>query len=254
MNTSALLDRLRAVRQGGPLIAQVPGVEQPRSLQEAYAIAEALSEPNAVVAGYKIGATSERGRQFLGLQAPFFGRIFKDSLHRSPATLRRNGRVLSLEAEIGCQIGVDLPPRGAPYSRGEVAASIRRALPLIEINCPSYTAAFEVGGLCLVADNGVNAGAVIGYPGSVSLDSIGASRVEVRVEGRAPVCGAVTPLPDDPLSSLTWLANALNDAGLQLRSGDIVATGAMTPPIDIDHESNVFADFGRLGAVQITVI
>ena len=254
MNILSLLERLQAVRRGGPLIDAVPLAERPQMLQEAYAIAAALHSPGTEFGGYKIGATSARGRQLLGLAGPFYGRVVKDTLSRSPASIRLGGRTLALEPEIGCQMGVGLPTRGKPYSRGEVAASVRRVVPLIELNCPSFAAPFEVGGLCLIADNGVNVGAVTGYPGSSGLDAIGASHVEVRVNGGAPVRGAPMPVPDDPLSSLAWLANALIEAGLELQAGDIVATGAMSAPIDIAQEANVVADFGLLGVVQVSLL
>ena len=190
MKPLSLLERLQAVRRGGPLIDAVALAQRPQGLQEAYAIAAALHTPDTEIGGYKIGATSARGRQLLGLAGPFYGRVVKDTLTRSPASIRLGGRTLALEPEIGCQMGVGLPARGTPYSRGEVAASVRRVLPLIELYCPSFAAPFEVGGLCLIADNGVNVGAVTGYPGSSGLNVIGASRVEVRVNGGAQVRGA----------------------------------------------------------------
>jgi 2-keto-4-pentenoate hydratase len=202
------------------------------------------------IAGYKIGATTRRGRELLGLDAPFFGRIMRNCVYRSPVTLKLSGRSYAVEAEIGCELGSDLPPRGTDYTRAEIIASVRRVIPLVELNQPSFAAPFEVGGLGLIADNGVNAGAIIGAPGSVGLDAIQHASVSMRVNGLQGSGGRAARSPDDPLSMLTWLANFLARRGTGLCAGQIVATGAMTAPVNVAVECVLEADYGPLGSVQ----
>ncbi len=206
------------------------------------------------IAGYKIGATSARGRQILGLKAPFYGRILADTLYPSPATVRLGKRTFAVEAEIGCELGADLPPRAAPYTRAEVAASVRKVLPLLELNAPSFSQPFEFGGRCLIADNGVNAGAVIGTPGSMDLYVIGETHVKITVNQADMARGAPAAAPDDPLSSLTWLANTLSRHGTGLLDGQVIATGTMSAPLDIAADCTLEADFGALGRAQIVFV
>jgi 2-keto-4-pentenoate hydratase len=253
MKFRPLLPLLKTARDGGPLIGDTSGLAVPTTLEEAYAIADRLmaDEP---IAGYKIGATTQRGREVLGVDAPFFGRIARRDVYRSPVTLKLTGRSYAVEAEIGCELGNDLPPRGAAYTRAEVIASVRRVVPLVELNQPSFTEPFKAGGLCLIADNGVNAGAVIGAPGSVGLDAIQHSAASLSLNGSKQCKGSAARNPDDPLSMLTWLANFLSRRGVGLCAGQIVATGAMTAPLDIDTECTLEADYGALGRVQVQFV
>lgn len=250
----SLLARLRAVRAGEAPIEVVDASERPADLEAAYELARQLVG-DARIAGYKIGATSPGGRAFLGLDAPFFGRIVEGSLHRSPATLRVGSGLLTIEAEIGIEIGVDLPPRSRPYTRSEVAAAVRRVVPLVELNRPSYRDPMSVGGLALVADNGVNAGAVIGSSGIIGLHAIRDARVTLSFEGLGPLEGKpMSAAPDDPLSCLEWLANALPEHSGGLVTGQVVATGAMTTALPVPHDGTAVADFRALGSVQIQFV
>ena len=173
---------------------------------------------------------------------------------RKSVNLRIAGRVLALEAELGCELARDLPPRAKPYSRAEVAAAVRKVVPLLEINAPSFRRPLEIGGLCLIADNGVNAGAVLGAPGAVRLDVIAHARVTLRVNGRGQAEGQAASCPDDPLSALCWLANQLRGEAGGLLAGQVIATGAMAPPVEVTSECMVEADFAALGALQVTFV
>lgn len=252
-DAAALLTRLRAARATGVVLPTPLPSERPPDVASAYEIAAILTQGHAH-AGWKVGATNERARATLGVTEPFYGRILQDTVHRSPATIRLCGRTLTLDAEIGLELGTHLPARPAPYSRGEVAAAVRRVLPILEVNSPSFVEPFEAGALCLIADNGVNAGAVLGSPGSVRLDEIPTVRVTLKLDGERVVSGAVPPLPDDPLSILLWLVNTLSTQGLSLEAGQVVATGALAPPLELAREAQVEADFGALGGAQANLV
>lgn len=253
MRESALFVRLAEVRAGAPRIDEVPPAERPPSLAAAYEIAAALTHGQPL-AGYKVGATSAAGRDLLRLTQPFYGRILASSLQRSPGVVRCAFDTLAAEPEIAFELGTDLPPRERPYARGEIAAAVRRVLPIIELNAPSFIKPFEAGGLCLIADNGVNAGAVVGGPGAVRLDIITETQVSLSIDGQDTGHGAAPAAPDDPLAVLCWLANTLAAQGTGLAGGQLVATGAMTAPITIATECVLEADFGLLGAVQVTFV
>jgi len=250
MKPGGLLRRLQAVRAGGALIEELKAFERPASVAMAYDIAARLTQGEAV-AGYKIGATSEAGRRLLKLRQPFYGRILARTLQRSPATVRSGVHGVAAEPEVGLELGTPLRPRRKPYTRGEVAAAVRRVLPLIEFNAPSFRDPFACGGLCLIADNGVNAGAVVGQAGITRLDVIAQVQVRVTLDGREHSRGTAMAAPDDPLSSLCWLANTLAAHGVGLESGQIVASGALTAALHIRGECSLEADFGALGAVQV---
>jgi len=253
VKSTGLLKQLQSVRCGGPLIERIVRRDQPGSLQAAYRIAAALTA-GAPLAGYKVGATNARGRALLRLKQPFYGRILQDTLYRSPATLRLGPHGYEVEMELGCELGTALPARSKRYTRAEVAASVRKIVPLIELNAPSFRKPMEVGGLCLIADNGVNVGAIIGTPGSRDLYTIGEARATLSLNGVAVQQGQPACAPDDPLSALIWLANALSKHDIGLQEGQIVATGALAPPLAIREDCTLEADFGALGGVHVTFV
>ena len=57
----------------------------------------------------------------------------------------------------------------------------------------------------------------------------------------------------DPLASLTWLANHLSRAGVGLNNGEWVSTGTCTGLDPMAVGETAVADFGDLGAVELTL-
>ena len=206
------------------------------------------------VAGYKVGATSAAGQNALGLQEPFFGRTFTSRILRSRARWRDGRTGDTVEAEVGVSLARALPHRAAPWSASEVRSAIHRFLPLLEVNRPSYTRPFEVGGHCLIADNGVTQALVRGVRGvAPGRRSFARERVVLTINGREVARGCADVVLGDPLRAVVWLANELNKRGAGLSAGDVVATGAMTPPIPIAEDDNVVARYSSLGSVALRV-
>ena len=259
MSLHEFADKLLSVRAGAPDLDHVPESLRPRDLAEAYAVADllvaALAPVLGVVAGYKVGATSTQGQQLLGLTEPFFGRNFARRIQRDGASWEAAGRPCSAEAEVGFVLGKDLPARGSAYSLSEVRAAIERVVPLLEINRPAFKRPFEVGGLCLVADNGVTQGLVIGGPGSALLadGSLGGETVRMFHNGAHCAEGTAAVVLDDPINAVCWLANALRVRGGGLHAGVTIASGAMTPPIPLVAGDRIVAEYSTLGRVAINV-
>jgi len=57
----------------------------------------------------------------------------------------------------------------------------------------------------------------------------------------------------DPCTALAWAARELAARGSPLRAGDIVTTGAATPPVPVPPDDTLVAEFGRLGTVSAVV-
>ena len=55
-----------------------------------------------------------------------------------------------------------------------------------------------------------------------------------------------------PLEALTWLANALSDAGITLERDQIVTTGTVTGFNLAQAGDTAVADFGPLGTVEVS--
>ncbi len=255
-----LAARLLEVRGGAPLLDPPPAGLAPPDLASAYAAAHrvvaALEATLGPVRGYKVGATSAGGQKMLGLDEPFYGCEPARAVLESGATWHSLGRAYTVEAEVGFVVARDLPPRAAPYGEYEVRDALALAIPLFEINRPAYARPFEVGGLWLVADNGVTHGLVTGGPGAaVAAAAARLADETVRMTRNGAPCaeGSASVVLGDPLRAVHWLANALGRHGRGLRAGDVVASGAMTPPVPMTPGDEIVARYATLGEVRTSV-
>ena len=246
-----LADRLLAVRRDGaaPLGPLEPG-EKPGDLAAAYAVADTLAdrlaESLAPVAGWKIGATSERGQRMLGIPEPFFGRVFRDTIRPAPATWATGGRPVTLDAEILFEMAATPPPGASPDMLRACVRAIRLG---VEVNQPGYADPFAAGGLAIIADNGANAGLIVGpaIPQETDLPSVAAT---IRVDGVTAMEGTGAAVLGDPWTALAWLADALPRHGLALRPSDFVASGNLCFATGGAGQT-VDALFGALGGVTL---
>jgi 2-keto-4-pentenoate hydratase len=54
-----------------------------------------------------------------------------------------------------------------------------------------------------------------------------------------------------PLLAITWLANEMSEFGFGLETNQIITTGASAPPVPVETEDSVTADFETLGTVSV---
>ena len=254
MRRSKLATSLLRVRRGSALLGDIPTGVRPADVASAYAIADevvtALTPKWGAVAGYKIGATSEAGQRVLKLAEPFYGRAFLGGILTSGSSWAVEGKGCTVEAEIGFVMGQSLPARATPYTEPEVRRAVAQAVPLLEINRPAYAKPFEVGGLCLIADNGVTQAFVRAARGrALAQRTFRDEAVTLLQNGRGVATGTAVVVLGDPLRAVVWLANALSRQGCGLRTGDVVASGAMTPPIAFSAGDVMGATYSTLGNV-----
>jgi 2-keto-4-pentenoate hydratase len=226
-----LFEAHRARQPFGPM----PETCAPRTVDEAYAVQEALqtlmAEVHGPIAGYKIALTTPAMQQLVGFHAPFAGAILARTVHQSPITLRRAdyGR-LGIECEIAVQLGTDLPAAKAPYRRDDVAdaiATVMAAFELVDDRKADY-AQLAALVLTLIADNAWNAGIVLGPPvRDWRTIDLAAARGVLVINGAAVGEGRGCDVMGHPLEALVWLVNMLATRGKSLTQGMIVMTGSI---------------------------
>lgn len=244
--------------RGIPLPVPSPG-ERPAATGQAYAIQEALQAlieaRGARPIGWKIGGTNAAARAHLGLDAPFYGRLYDAVAEPSPASLPAlPGFFRVYEAEIGLHIAQDLPPGEAPFDAERIRAATGALVPAIEIvgsRLEPWTAA---GAALVTADNASHGCWVHGAPVEdwSAFDPI-ETPIILSIEGGAQASGAGRNVDGGPFGAAAWLANALAAKGRGLRAGDFVTTGTATAPLPVGAGERVRADFGPLGMVELRV-
>jgi 2-keto-4-pentenoate hydratase len=236
---------------------QIPGLPaecRPTSLEEAAAVRERLGVliPEEKV-GYLLGLTNEYMQRNFDTDSPYWAPILASNLRTSPADLRADDLLtMSLECEVAFRLARDLPARDGAYTPDEVAAAVATMHPSVEVVNAHLENWLEADLFSLMADNGTDGPLVLGA-GVADWQSIDrpAIPVTLTVDGTVRARGTGAKALGDPLTALTWCANALSARGTGLRAGEVINTGTCTEVHHASAGERVVADFGPLGAVHI---
>lgn len=239
----------------------LPEATRPRTVEEGCAVQFERARRSGAVppAGFKIGATTQRMQQYLGLIGPAAGYMVAANLlpsgTRIPyASLRGPGA----ECEIGLRLARDLPfgacdEAAAAEAVGEVFAAIE----IVEnrYGTPPLGDLARIGTPTLVADQVYHRAAVLGpaAPGWRGLD-LAAIPGRVAVDGLQRAGGHGRDLLGHPLKALAWLAGSPTAAAFGgLKAGQVVMLGSVTPPIWLDRPCHVSVAFDGLGEATVTL-
>jgi 2-keto-4-pentenoate hydratase len=218
----ATMLRNLAVRQWHDYRVRTPGTyfgeeHDALSLDQAYAVqievARVRCESGDAVAGYKVGCVGPGMVEQFGMSGPIHGRLFRSELHASGDILQHSAYAnLAIEGEMAVRIGAD----------GAIAA----AFPVIELHHFVFRGSPKTLAE-LVANNGINAGAVISRDEiSMPLDRWQAARtMTITVNGSAIDSGELWAMAGGAAEAVRWLQEDLNRHGVLLTPGDLVLTG-----------------------------
>lgn len=191
--------------------------EMSLTLDEAYRIqmefAGLRRAAGDAVAGYKVGCIGSGVVEQFGMSGPIHGRLFRSEIHSSGATLRdRTYANPAIEGEMALRIGVD----------GGIAA----AFPVIELHQLIFRAPRKTLAE-LVANNGINVGAVVPERlEAASLEDWASARtLSISINGVRVETGALWAMAGGAPEALEWLRGDLRRFGETLKPGDLVLTG-----------------------------
>ncbi len=206
-------------------------------------------------AGFKIGATTHRMQEYLGLPGPTAGFMAEAGLHGTGSTLSfapflRPG----VECELAVVLARDLAP--GPCSEAQAAAAVGEFMAGIEVVENRYGPLDALGTPTLVADQVFHAAAILGacYPGWRDLNLRGLAG-SLYVDGDERGTGFGGELLGDPMAALAWLAASDEAAAFGgLRAGQVVMLGSVTPPIWLDAPATIEVRFPPLPTVVLHLV
>ena len=244
-------------RRTGALLETLAPNDQPRSLEEGYAIQQAATAqwPDKI-AGWKVGATSKEVQALLGISEPAYGPVFKNEVFQSPATISaQDFQHRVLESEFAFRFGKDMPSRQTRYSRGEIVDAVDALFPSFEIIGPRFISFKGHHVSELVADFCANGGAVLGKMCSdwraIDLTS---QSVVLSINGTERQRGTGALVLNSPLNVLDWFVNVFSERGGNIDAGQFVMTGTVTGLHAPEPSQTAKADFGVLGTVEVMFI
>jgi 2-oxo-hept-3-ene-1,7-dioate hydratase len=252
---SALFKAEQDRKQIGLLSLLYPGM----TMDDAYAVQSALVEQKRAagrtVIGWKIGLTSRAMQYALGIDIPDSGVLFDDMdfAHQSKVAA---GHFIQprIEAEIAFKVHTSLQ---GEVTREDVIAATEFVAPSIEIlDTRILRADPETGrarNVCdTISDNAANAGIVLGpqrhKPEDFDLRWVGAI---VSRDGEVEETGLGAGVLNDPVAGIVWLVRRLALYGQKVDAGQVVLSGSFIRPVECPPGSQIRADFGPFGEVEI---
>ncbi len=237
-------------------ITTLPDALQPADIDQSYALQEQLNRQLAATAlhqpvGFKIGCTTAVMQQYLMINHPCKGAIFKSTL------LFGHGRFASqrlcrpgVECEVAVKIAHDMHA-GTTYTVENCHPFIESCFASIELVDDRWRDYTRVPATTLIAENFFGAGCVLGDPASVSADALHQTQGTMWVNGEKRGSGRGSDILGHPLAALVWLANHQAERGTPLKAGDYVSLGSVVQTQWLNQGDKVEIEFTSLGGCSL---
>ena len=258
-HTQAAADLLEAEanrQQIGLLTLRNPDMTMDDAYEVQNAIYRAKLAEGRKVIGWKIGLTSKAMQYALNIDIPDSGILFDDMAFENGATVPKDRFIQPrIEAEIAFVMKSDLS--GENVTREDVIAATDYVAPSIEIlDTRIHRVDPETGKartvLDTISDNAANAGVVLGAArhavDAFDLRWVGA--ITFR-NGEVEETGLGAGVLNDPIESVVWLARRMASYGQSIKAGQIILSGSFIRPVECPSGSEITADFGDFGSVEI---
>ena len=231
----------------------------PKNISEAYDIQYELKiiyltlKDNFCI-GKKVGCTNKIAQEQVGIYEPFYGNLFSNFSQNTGCKLKSKKFFKPyIEPEISFKIKDDININHAPFTNDDAIILFEGILPSIEIVDFRFgTKIKDIGIKNLIMSNGASEYWIKGdtlYP--VDQINLNNNNIKVQVNNMIIEEGNTNMVLGNPINSAIWLVNKLSSLGEPMLKGQYISTGTCTKAIPLSPDSNVVADFGSLGKVEI---
>lgn len=249
---------LIAAEQTGQQIGLLSVAHPDITMDDAYEIqAQVVAAKVATgdpVIGWKIGLTSRAMQMALNINIPDSGVLTRSMQFDTGATIPA-GRFIQprIEAEIAFVMAADIG--GENVTHDDVLAATDHVAPALEILDTRILRADPATGqprkvFDTIADNAANAGIVMGTERHApdNLRWVGAI---VHANGTVEETGLGAGVLNDPVESVVWLARRMALYGNTIKAGQVILSGSFIRPIECPPGTDIHADFGSFGRVDL---
>lgn len=226
----------------------------PKTKAEAFDLQEAVVKLSGLPrCGYKVGSTSKEAQRLLSTDEPGIGVLLTPFVQESPARIKIVPEQMpAVEGEFAFRFARDLPWRDEHYSLGEISEAIGSVAGVIEVVGTRFSGGLAgKGRLLTTADCGVNIALATGDWVEFNRQNLRDHGVAMTVNGDLKGSGTGGRALGDPLNVLHWLVKHLSNRRIDLKAGEIVATGTCTGLDPVQPGDVVEADFGDFGSVVV---
>ena len=229
-------------------------------MDDAYAVQNAIYRQKLAqgrkVIGWKIGLTSKAMQYALNIDIPDSGILFDDMAFDNGDTVPA-GRFIQPRIEAEIAFVMKSAVGGTEVTRDDIIAATDYVAPSIEIlDTRIQRLDPESGKLRTVydtiSDNAANAGIVLG-PDSHAVDAFDLRWVGVLAFRNQEIeeTGLGAGVLNDPVESVVWLARRMAQYGQSIEPGQVILSGSFIRPVECPAGTEIHADFGPFGSVDI---
>lgn len=193
----AAAELLLAARNPARRLPRLPEDLRPADVRQAYAIQRHVAAGLGPIGGWKVGAAGPEA-------PPNCAPMPLSGVSPTPGSVPAEG--CPVEGEVAFRLGVDLPPRKAPYGRDEVIAALATAHPAIEWLESRFVDTGTVDKLSMLADSLMHGGFVWGV-GIPAWRDIKFDLETVTQEAGGEVLHRVGNPAGDMIRLVQWLAD-----------------------------------------------
>lgn len=207
-------------------------------------------ENGAKRTGKKIGLTSKKVQEQLGVDQPDFGVLFNDMEVENGGSLSWEQTMQpKVEAEIAFVLKNDITAKNPSLT--DIEAAIDYAIVSLEI-VGSRVKDWNINILDTVADNASASHYVLGtQKKNLSEIDLINCKMNMQVNGTEVSSGEGKACLDSPLIAVQWLATQMAEVGNPLKSGEVILSGALGPMAAVKPGDEVSAIIEGLGEVSI---
>ena len=220
-------------------------------------VRRAVEELGPIV-GYKAAFTSAPAQERFGLTEPLYGFLLEDMLLDNGATLPTSFAARPL-AEGDLLVRVGSADINTAQTDMEILASLDAVIPFIELPDLLYqdTARLDAGAVVAInlgARSGVMGDPIPLEPTEDWLIRLGSINVQMaNTDGQTIGTGDSSALLGHPINVVRWLRDTLASQGLELRSGDVLSLGTITPPVPVEANTTLTVEYRGLTDNTVTV-
>ncbi len=205
----------------------------------------------AKIIGKKIGLTSEKVQQQLGVNQPDYGILFDDMQIPNGGSISVK-QLMQPKAEAEIAFVLKKKINSTHPSVKELVEAIDYIVGAIEI-VGSRISNWDIKITDTIADNASASHFVLGDVKKQlnDIDIIGCE-MQLFKNNHLVSEGCGSACLGSPLVALQWLAKKMSSLGSPLNAGDIILSGALGPMVEIMEEDNFKATIEGLGDINIS--
>ena len=226
---------LRSFAKGIPAAGFGLGLSDEDAECAKFKLAKQLPKHLGALSGYKLGFVSQASRQAHGIEQPRWGFMFERNLIDILAVIPANfGAYPGFDASLMVEVkDVGLADASTPLQALQHLESIIPFVELSDVMLPGPLTVNERVATNLSFRGGIKGAEVPVQATQAFADALAAFSVTMVDESRdGQVLGSARGdvLMGHPLNAAIWLAQALKQAGIALKPGDVLCLGSLIEP------------------------